>query len=174
MIFLVIGSTGCYKMQYLEENEAVSIVKSLMENAEEINRIHYGAGLEREIGNEGESYARVIDSEKYKSLKDIEEFTRSVLSDRYATDILNQTCKGMNARYIEVGSLNEKVLLAKKEMTQILEIYTYDLSSIKIEQATKLEINATIERSDGKMKKINIISEYIEGESVWRIDSPTY
>ena len=174
MAFIAIGSAGCYKMEYLDNDYAVSIVKELMSNADEINRIHYGSGLLREEGNEGESYAKVLDSEKYKSIKDIEKFTKSVLSERYATELLKQTCDGKDARYIEVGSVDEKILLAKKEMTEITEIYTYDLDSIEIVQATKLEINATIKSISGKIKRIKAVSQTENNETVWRLESTTY
>lgn len=174
MTFIVIGSTGCYKMEYLDNDYAISVVKELMANADEINRIHYGIGLEREDGNDTESYSLVKESEKYKSLKDIEDFTRSVLSEKFASDLLKTTCDGINARYIEVGSINEKKLLAKKEMTIVPDISSYDLESIEIESATKLEIKATIKRADGTKKNLIIVSETQNGESVWRINGPTY
>lgn len=174
MTFIVIGSTGCYKMQYLDNDYAISIVKELMLNADEINRIHYGKGLERQQGNENESYADVMESEKYKSLKEIEDFTRGVLSKKYADDLLKRSCEGLNARYIEVGSVNEKKLLVKKEITEIPNIYSYDLDSIEIVQATKLEIKATIKRADGSTKSLYIISETQNDKSVWRIDGPIY
>lgn len=174
MIFIVIGSTGCYKIQNLDNDYAIGIVKELMANADEINRIHYGKGLERHEGNENESYADVMENEKYKSLKEIEDFTRGVLSKRYADILLETTCDGINARYIEVGSINEKKLLVKKEMTEIPNIYSYDLDSIEIEQATTTEIKATIKRADGSTKSLYIISETQNDKSVWRIDGPIY
>ena len=174
MTFIVIGSTGCYKMEYLDNDYAVSVVKELMAKADELNRIHYGVGLERAEGNEKESYSEVLEGEKYKSLKDIEKFTRSVLSEKYASELLKSTCDGIDARYIEVGSVDEKKLLAKKEMTVVPGISSYDLESIEIEQATKLEIKATIKRVDGTAKSLIIVSEKQDGESVWRINGPTY
>ena len=174
MAFIAIGSTGCYKMEYLDNDYAVSVIKELMASADEINRIHYGIGLEREEGDEGASYANVKASEKYKSIKDIEEFTRSVLSKKYADALLSNTCEGANARYIEVGSVDNKQLLVKKEMSQIPEIYSYDLESIEIVQATKLEISATIKSTSGNIKRVKAVSQTENGEMVWRLESTTY
>ena len=166
---------GCNGEESISKEEALPIVQKLMEGVFEINRIHYGDGLEHIDIETNNAYVEMSSSEKYKSLEEIKAFTRSILTERYAEELIVSTFEGRYSagggtlaqpRYIEVGD----AILVRKDIEPLVDVYVYDLDTIEIKETTSNRINAQVTTIDGNIKSIQVRLE----ENGWRINSTTY
>lgn len=167
---------GCNENeQGIEFDEARAIVKDLMDKAKEINRIHYGEGLEHLDIESKNAYIEISPSEKYKSLEEIKAFTRSVLSQSYANELIESTFEGRysaggevvtQARYIELSG----AILVLQDIEAYEGIYYYDLDTVSIKETTLDRIEATITTIDGNIKNVVCVLE----SNGWRLNSTTY
>jgi hypothetical protein len=167
---------GCNNNEVgIEHSEARAIVKDLMSNASEINRIHYGEGLAHLEDESKNAYVEIDPQEKYKSLEEIKAFTRSVLSESYARELIESTFEGRysagggvvtKARYIEISN----TILVLRDIDSYEGIYQYDLDTVSIKETTSTKIKATVTTIDGNIKEVVCVLE-AQG---WRIDSTTY
>ena len=170
---VMVGCNG--NEEGIEFDEARVIVKKLMSNASEINRIHYGEGLLHLDIESKNAYIEIDPQEKYKSLEEIKAFTRSVLSQSYANELIESTFEGRysagggivtKARYIELSN----TILVLKDIEAYEGIYCYDLDTIEIKETTLDRIEAIITTIDGNIKEVVCVLE-AQG---WRLDSTTY
>ncbi len=170
---VMVGCNG--NEEGIEFDEARVIVKDLMGKAGEINRIHYGEGLEHLDIESKNAYIEIDPSEKYKTIEEIKAFTRSVLSKAYAEELIESTFEGRysagggvvtKARYIEISG----AILVLQDIEAYEGIYYYDLDTVSIKETTLDRIEATITTIDGNTKNVVCVLE----SSGWRLDSTTY
>ena len=173
---LAIGASGCQENVGVSNEEAIEIIEKLFVSVNEINRIHYGEGINHVSDESDNAYADVYPDERYKSLEDIEDFTRRIFTKDLA-DITLASSFGetdgivdREPRYISVKYQGEVKLLIRKDIEPLTEIYEYDLTNIEILGTAQGIIEAKIGTTTSKTKRFVLKQE----ENGWRIDTPTY
>jgi hypothetical protein len=156
---------------------AKTILNNLVLKSYELNVIFYGEGLQHHEVEDGELYAPVISSEKYKTKKELESAAAEIFSEDYTKSIIDTAFIGNQggisgtvnfARYIE----SYDCLTARVDYKPI-KIAEYDFSTTEITKISNKFIQGKIMTTNfdkNEYVEITLINE----ENGWRIDSATY
>ena len=178
-----------------DEGEVLAAAEKLIKDAQMLNLVYYGSGIEWYDTEEEKGYYKIaneehLDSLGFKTIDELKAITEKTFSDEYSnliyTTILSPLTDGTAivspARYYQ--GYDEET----KELTDIMvysnftpmwrDSITYDFSSLKVEGAKKekvyVTINVTVTNSRSETQNTAIKVTLVEEEDGWKIDSPTY
>ncbi len=183
LTLLLATGTFCSCARVDGENEALDIVKDLVDRSYSLNQVYYGDGLPADMENHYTGdYYYVREDASYKVRNDLLVETKAVFSKRMADDMINMYFSGTQnmgvpiyARYI-VGDTGYLTVNVNYE-NSVKKVYKYDTTKIKIEKIKRNEIIATlpaiIEEGEEPFD-IEVVVTYNKDLGEWRLDSPTY
>lgn len=183
LALLLVTGAICSCARVEGENEALDIVKDLVDRSYSLNQIYYGVGLPADMNNHyiGDYYY-VREDSAYTVRNDILVETKRIFTQRMADDMMDIYFAGteslgvaLYARYMvgETGFLAVNV----NYDNPVKKVYKYDTTKITIEKIKRNEIIATLPAliEEGEQPfDIEVVVKYNKEEGEWRLDSPTY
>lgn len=187
LVILTISGCGCVKK--VSEDEARTLIKTLVEESYDLNvAIYEGLPYYERSDAIGTLYAPVADGAKFKTLNDMRVKIRRVFSEGYSAILENLAFNGQDGasfgyhiqpRYID----REGELFVLRDFYETefdsdkygeyegVKVKKYDTSNIEIVKISKRFIEGKI-KSEDKTTEITVTLILEKGE--WRLDSPTY
>ena len=187
LVILTFSVCGCAK---ISEAEAELEIKKLVDASYELNEIIYGNGLAYydRIDTQGQLYAPVADSARFKTISDMKVAIRKTFSEDYSKILEKTAFEGQEGgefgyhnqpRYIETAG----ELMVLKDFYNVdfdsekygeyegIKVQKYNTDVIKIIKISKRFVEGEINSVDGKTTiRVTLVLE----ENGWRLDSPTY
>jgi hypothetical protein len=180
-LLLVTGALCSCKR--VEDDEALAIVKDLVDRSYVLNQIYYGDGLphnpdEHYYGD----YYYVAEDAPYNVKNDILVETKAVFSKQIADELIDIYFTGTKSygmvvqpRYMS-GATGFLTVNTKYENV-VKRVYKYDTSRLEITKIKRNEIRAKVPAIVGEGEapfEIEVFVTYDKDLGVWRLDSPTY
>lgn len=194
VLVLSIFTLSSCNRKYNEE-EVTEATKKLLTEAEMLNKVYYGSGIEYFEGEGNKGNYRVASSVHleqlgFSTIEELKEITEKTFSDGYS-EILYSTILAPlrdGEYYVSPARYYQEYDEKTNEPTHIMvnssfsplmkDSVTYDLSSISVEKSKKervyVKVKATVTTSDGKSQSIELTVNLIEESDGWKIDNPTY
>lgn len=189
---LIISFSSCNRKY--DEDEVISAAKTLMKQAEILNVVYYGKGIEYFDGEENNGYyRRASDAHLAKlglsTIDDLKTMTDKTFTKEYANDVYstvlnaikNDTSVVSPARYYqEYSESGEPLYIMVHSAYAVLmrDEIAYDYNSMRVSGVKKervfVTVTAEVTNSEGQKQNTDIIISLIEEENGWRIDNPTY
>jgi hypothetical protein len=178
-----------------DEAEVVAAAEKLLKEAEMLNLVYYGSGIEYYDSDEENGYYRKANDKHlenlgFSTIEELKSLTEKTFSKEYSnvlyTTILspmtNDTSLISAARYYQVydeeTNSPSHIMVYSKFNLMLKDSIEYDYSSLKATGSKKekvyVTVEATVTREDGKSQKATITITLVEEENGWRIDNPTY
>ena len=178
-----------------DADEVVAETEKLLKEAEILNFVYYGGGIEYYDSDEENGYYRKANDKHleelgFSTIEELKSLTEKTFSKEYSnvlyTTILspmtNDTSLISAARYYQVYDEQTNnpshIMVYSKFNLMLKDSIEYDYSSLKATGSKKekvyVTVEATVTREDGKSQKATITITLVEEENGWRIDNPTY
>lgn len=197
ILFVIFGAmnfTSCNRKY--DEEEILSVVKILLKDAELLNKVYFGSGIEYFDTDEGSTgYYRKANPEHLKKLgfstiEELKTLTRKTFSKEYSEQIYSTILSPVvsdigvvsAARYYQ--ATNEEtgeptdIMVYSIFNLKFRDTVVYDYDSFEVEGAKKekviVTVKASVTNSEGKSQETVIRIMLVEEEEGWRIDNPTY
>ena len=178
-----------------DEDEVIEATKTLLKEAEMLNKVYYGSGIEwldskNDKGNYRRANQNHLKELGFSSIDELMEVTRKTFSYEY-TELLYSTILSplkdgdyylAAARYYqaydeETGEPTE--IMVHSTYSPLMKDKTeYDFESIKVGGSKKervyVKVNATVTNSEGASQTTVLTITLIEENDGWKIDNPTY
>ena len=178
-----------------DEAEVVAAAEKLLKEAEMLNLVYYGSGIEYYDSDEENGYYRKANDKHlenlgFSTIEELKSLTEKTFSKEYSnvlyTTILspmtNDTSLISAARYYQAYDVETNnpshIMVYSKFNVMFKDSIEYDYSSLKATGSKKekvyVTVEATVTREDGKSQKTTVTITLVEEEDGWRIDNPTY
>lgn len=194
VLILSIFSLSSCNRSY-DEEEVIAVTKILLKDAEMLNFVYYGSGIEYYDSENDNSYYRKANDEHlenlgFSTIKELKELTEKTFSSEYSSLLYTTILSAMTddksvisaARYYQ--AVDEKtgeptcIMVYSKFVPMLKDKIEYDYDSLKVTGSKKekvyVTVEATVTREDGKSQKTTVTITLVEEENGWRIDNPTY
>ncbi len=180
----------------INEEEVLSSARELLQEAEKLNFIYFGSGIEYyddDTGNTG--YYRQasnvhLDKLGFKTIDELVEMTDKVFSKEYAAIVYSTILSPLNDEGIILGQARyyqakdeetgepTNIMVYSKFTPILADKNEYDYNSLQIESVKKekvhISVNVIVTNSEGKTQTQGVMVTLVEEEDGWRIDNPTY
>lgn len=177
------------------EEEVVAAAQILLKNAEMLNNVYYGSGIEYYDSDEEKGYYRKANDnhlEKlgFSTIDGLKTLTEKTYSAEYSSILYSTILSPMStdtsiivpARYYqaydEESGEPTHIMVYSKFIPMMKDKIEYDYSTLKATGSKKekvyVTVEATVTREDGKTQKTTVTITLVEEESGWKIDNPTY
>lgn len=193
MLVSLLSFSSCNRK--FDEQEVIFNAEKLLKQAEMLNIVYYGSGIEFYDTEDGIGYYRKANEQSleklgFKTIDDLKKITEKTFSANYTNTIYSTILSALrddisvisNARYYQ--AYDEKtgepthIMVHSKYEPLLKSTVNYDYSSLKVNGSKKekvhLTVNATVTNAEGKTQQAEIIVTLVEEENGWRIDNPTY
>lgn len=192
ILSIVLSFSSCNRSY--DESEVLSAAKTLMKQAEILNVVYYGKGIEYLDGEENNGYYRRANDAHlaelgFSTIDGLKAMTDSTFTKEYASTVYSTVLSAIKdetsivspARYYQERGENGEPLyiMVHSEFAMLmLDEIEYDYDSMKVSDVKKervfVTVAATVTNSEGKKQNTEITISLIEEEEGWRIDNPTY
>jgi hypothetical protein len=177
------------------EEEVVAAAQILLKDAEMLNNVYYGSGIEYYDSDEEKGYYRKANDnhlEKlgFSTIDELKTLTEKTYSAEYSSILYSTILSPMAtdtsiivpARYYQVYDEESgeptHIMVYSKFIPMMKDKIEYDYSTLKATGSKKekvyVTVEATVTREDGKSQKTTVTITLVEEESGWKIDNPTY
>lgn len=177
------------------EEEVVAAAQILLKDAEMLNNVYYGSGIEYYDSDEEKGYYRKANDnhlEKlgFSTIDGLKTLTEKTYSAEYSSILYSTILSPMStdtsiivpARYYqaydEESGEPTHIMVYSKFIPMMKDKIEYDYSTLKATGSKKekvyVTVEATVTREDGKSQKTTVTITLVEEESGWKIDNPTY
>ena len=178
-----------------DEKEIIEVTQKLLKEAEMLNLVYYGSGIEYYDNDEENGYYRQANAshlEKlgFSTIEELKALTEKTFSDEYSSLLYSTILSALTddasvvsmSRYYQVyddeSGKPEHIMVYSKFSPMMKDKIEYDYGSVKVERSKKervyAKVNATVTNSDGKSQQTVITVTLVEEEDGWKIDNPTY
>jgi hypothetical protein len=178
-----------------DEEEVVAAAQILLKDAEMLNNVYYGSGIEYYDSDEEKGYYRKANDnhlEKlgFSTIDELKTLTEKTYSAEYSSILYSTILSPMAtdtsiivpARYYQVYDEESgeptHIMVYSKFIPMMKDKIEYDYSTLKATGSKKekvyVTVEATVTREDGKSQKTTVTITLVEEESGWKIDNPTY
>ena len=178
-----------------DEGEVIEATKILLKEAEMLNLVYYGSGIEYYDNDEEKGYYRQanqshLESLGFSTIEELKALTEKTFSDEYSRILYSTILSALTddvtlvstSRYYQ--EYDEKtgepthIMVYSKFVPMMKDKIEYDYNSCTVEGSKKervyVTVNATVTSSDGRVQDTVIKITLIEEEDGWKIDNPTY
>ncbi|MBQ7343528.1 MAG: hypothetical protein IJW53_02045 [Clostridia bacterium] len=178
-----------------DEEEVIAATEILLKDAEMLNIVYYGSGIEYYDSDEEKGYYRKandnhLESLGFSTIDELKALTEKTFSEEYSSILYSTILSPMTtdtsivtpARYYQ--AYDEQTgepthLMVYSNFTLMMkDKIEYDYSTLKAVGSKKekvyVTVEATVTREDGKSQRTTVTITLVEEESGWRIDNPTY
>ena len=193
MMVSILSLSSCNRRY--DADEVVAETEKLLKEAEMLNFVYYGGGIEYYDSDEEKGYYRRANDKHletlgFSTIEELKVLTEKTFSKEYSTllyttilsPMTNDTSLVSAARYYQV--YDEKtgeasyIMVYSKFNLMLKDSIEYDYSSLKATGSKKekvfVTVEATVTREDGKSQKTTVTITLVEEDEGWRIDNPTY
>ncbi len=178
-----------------DEAEVVAATEILLKDAEMLNIVYYGSGIEYYDSDEEKGYYRKandnhLESLGFSTIDELKALTEKTFSKEYSSilystilsPMMSDTSIVTPARYYqafdEESGEPTHLMVYSNFIPMMKDKIEYDYSTLKATGSKKekvyVTVEATVTREDGKSQKTTVTITLVEEESGWRIDNPTY
>ncbi len=178
-----------------DEDEIIAATKILLKDAEMLNIIYYGSGIEYFDSDEEKGYYRKANTthlEKlgFSTIEELQIITEKTFSDEYSSTIYSTILSPLTddislvspARYYQAYDEESGLpthIMVYSNFTPIFKdsvIYNYDSLEVVRSKKEKVFVNvdATVTNSEGKTQSITVKITLVEEDDGWKIDAPTF
>ena len=193
LIISLFTLTSCNRKY--DEAEVIEVTKTLLKEAEMLNKVYYGSGIEwldgeNDKGNYKTANQNHLKELGFSTIDELVEKTKKTFSDEYSSLLYSTILSPLKdgdyylaaARYYQAydEETNEPTdIMVHSSYSPLMKDKTeYDFESIRVDGSKKeivyVKINATVTNSDGQSQTIELTINLIEEEDGWKIDNPTY
>jgi hypothetical protein len=173
----------------------VAAAQILLKDAEMLNNVYYGSGIEYYDSDEEKGYYRKANDnhlEKlgFSTIDELKTLTEKTYSAEYSSILYSTILSPMStdtsiivpARYYQVYAEESgeptHIMVYSRFIPMMKDKIEYDYSTLKATGSKKekvyVTVEATVTREDGKSQKTTVTITLVEEESGWKIDNPTY
>jgi hypothetical protein len=185
--------TSCNR-GYVEE-DVISSAATLLKEAELLNMIYYGSGIEYYDSNDATGYYRKaniahLEELGFSTIDELKALTEKTFSDAYTSLLYTTVLSALSddtgivraARYYQAydEETNEPtfIMVYSAFNPMLKDTIEYDYDSLRVEKAKKervyVKVDATVTNSEGKSQRVTLTVTLIEEADGWKIDNPTY
>ena len=195
LIFLVLFALVSCNRSY-DEAEVIENASRLLKQAEILNEVYYGKGIQYINTGFADGYYFEADPMHLNKLgfstiaelknKTLETFTEGYSEQIFSTKlsvIEDETGIQAMTRYYQkydgVSALDPVCIMVYSNAAVMLkDDIVYDYSTLRVsgvkKQTVYVNVDATVTNSEGKSQKVTIRLDLIEEDFGWRIDNPCY
>ena len=188
----ILSLSSCNKKY--DEEEVLTAAKTLLKEAELLNVIYYGSGVQyyendRANGNYREANSEHLRELGFSTVDELMILTEKTFSDNYSDLLYSTIIYGLKddtsvitaARYYQAydEETNDSYMMVNSKFTVMFkDSIEYDYNSLKVEKSSKekvyVSVEATVTNSEGASQKTTVTITLVEEDDGWKIDNPTY
>lgn len=187
--------TSCEKNRKYDEDEVIAATKVLLKEAEFLNFIYYGTGIqyyesEESNGNYHKASQSHLNELGFSTISELMVLTEKTFSDDYSSllystilsALMDDTSVVSPTRYYQAYDEETKepthIMVYSKFEPMFKDSIVYDYDSLKAERSKKekvfVTVSATVTNSEGQSQVTTITITLVEESDGWKIDNPTY
>lgn len=178
-----------------DEEEIIEVSKILLKDAEMLNIVYYGSGIEYFDDEDEKGYYRKanvnhLEELGFSTIDELKKLTDKTFSVGYSSELYSTILSSLAtdisivspARYYqaydeETGAPTH-IMVYSNFTPMLKDSIVYDYDSLRVEGSKKekvyVKIDATVTKADGKSQNTTITVALVEEDDGWRIDNPTY
>lgn len=178
-----------------DEEEIIEVSKILLKNAEMLNIVYYGSGIEYFDDEDEKGYYRKanvnhLEELGFSTIDELKTLTDKTFSAGYSSEIYSTILSSLStdisivspARYYqaydeETGAPTH-IMVYSNFTPMLKDSIVYDYESLRVDGSKKekvyVKIDATVTNADGKSQTTTVTVALVEEDDGWRIDNPTY
>ena len=195
LILSVTTLSSCDKRIKFDEAEVVAAARTLLKEAEFLNEVYYGSGIEYtenedyDIGYYSRASSAHLEILGFSTIDELKVITEKTFSDGYSSllystilgNLTDDTSIVSAARYFQNHNEETKesyIMVRSTYIPMFKDTIVYDYDSLRAEGSNKekvfVSVNATVTNSDGKSQTVTLTVNLVEESDGWKIDNPTY
>ena len=178
-----------------DEEEIIEVSKILLKDAEMLNIVYYGSGIEYFDDEDEKGYYRKanvnhLEELGFSTIDELKKLTDKTFSVGYSSELYSTILSSLAtdisivspARYYqaydeETGAPTH-IMVYSNFTPMLKDSIVYDYDSLRVEGSKKekvyVKIDATVTKADGKSQSTTVTVALVEEDNGWRIDNPTY
>ena len=178
-----------------DEEEIIEVSKILLKDAEMLNIVYYGSGIEYFDDEDEKGYYRKanvnhLEELGFSTIDELKKLTDKTFSVGYSSELYSTILSSLAtdisivspARYYqaydeETGAPTH-IMVYSNFTPMLKDSIVYDYDSLRVEGSKKekvyVKIDATVTKADGKSQSTTVTIALVEEDDGWRIDNPTY
>ena len=178
-----------------DEEEMIEVSKILLKDAEMLNIVYYGSGIEYFDDEDEKGYYRKanvnhLEELGFSTIDELKKLTDKTFSVGYSSELYSTILSSLAtdisivspARYYqaydeETGAPTH-IMVYSNFTPMLKDSIVYDYDSLRVEGSKKekvyVKIDATVTKADGKSQNTTVTVALVEEDNGWRIDNPTY
>ena len=178
-----------------DEEEIIEVSKTLLKDAEMLNIVYYGSGIEYFDDEDEKGYYRKanvnhLEELGFSTIDELKKLTDKTFSVGYSSELYSTILSSLAtdisivspARYYqaydeETGAPTH-IMVYSNFTPMLKDSIVYDYDSLRVEGSKKekvyVKIDATVTKADGKSQNTTVTVALVEEDDGWRIDNPTY
>ena len=178
-----------------DEEEIIEVSKILLKDAEMLNIVYYGSGIEYFDDEDEKGYYRKanvnhLEELGFSTIDELKKLTDKTFSVGYSSELYSTILSSLvtdisivsPARYYqaydeETGAPTH-IMVYSNFTPMLKDSIVYDYDSLRVEGSKKekvyVKIDATVTKADGKSQNTTVTVALVEEDDGWRIDNPTY
>ena len=178
-----------------DEEEIIEVSKILLKDAEMLNIVYYGNGIEYFDDEDEKGYYRKanvnhLEELGFSTIDELKKLTDKTFSVGYSSELYSTILSSLAtdisivspARYYqaydeETGAPTH-IMVYSNFTPMLKDSIVYDYDSLRVEGSKKekvyVKIDATVTKADGKSQSTTVTVALVEEDDGWRIDNPTY
>ena len=178
-----------------DEEEIIEVSKILLKDAEMLNIVYYGSGIEYFDDEDEKGYYRKanvnhLEELGFSTIDELKTLTDKTFSVGYSYEIYSTILSSLStdisivspARYYqaydeETGAPTH-IMVYSNFTPMLKDSIVYDYESLRVDGSKKekvyVKIDATVTNADGKSQTTTVTVALVEEDDGWRIDNPTY
>ena len=178
-----------------DEEEIIEVSKILLKDAEMLNIVYYGSGIEYFDDEDEKGYYRKanvnhLEELGFSTIDELKKLTDKTFSVGYSSELYSTILSSLAtdisivspARYYqaydeETGAPTH-IMVYSNFTPMLKDSIVYDYDSLRVEGSKKekvyVKIDATVTKADGKSQSTTVTVALVEEDDGWRIDNPTY
>ena len=193
MLLSVLTLTSCNRKY--DEEEVLEAAKKLLKEAEVLNEIYYGSGIEyfdseEEIGYYRKANPMHLEELGFSTIDELKKKTEQTFSAKYSETVYSTILSSMTdgdgivslARYYqaydEETNQPTHIMVYSKFSLMLKSDIEYDYSTLTVvgskKEKVEVTVEATLTNSEGQTQRTTISIMLVEEENGWRINNPTY
>ena len=178
-----------------DKAEVIEATKTLLKDAEMLNIVYYGSGIEYFDDDEVKGYYHKanpnhLENLGFSTIDELKRLTEKTFSDGYSSMLYSTILSSLMddisvvspARYYQ--AFDEKtgapthIMVYSNFTPMFKDSIVYDYDSLKAKGSKKekvyVEVDATVTNAEGKSQRTTVTVTLVEEDDGWRIDNPTY
>ena len=178
-----------------DEEEIIEVSKILLKDAEMLNIVYYGSGIEYFDDEDEKGYYRKanvnhLEELGFSTIDELKKLTDKTFSVGYSSELYSTILSSLAtdisivspARYYqaydeETGAPTH-IMVYSNFTPMLKDSIVYDYDSLRVEGSKKekvyVKIDATVTKADGKSQNTTVTVALVVEDDGWRIDNPTY